>query len=192
MKKIHCSFLIALLIALAACASGAGSNRRVTGSTTELASMLTGQYQAEGTGLRLDIGSIGSTTLGEGTNLFATITGTLDGQNVREAAVLNLVNDAGDIRVTIVPEFDPTASPLAPGGIETSQLELNSACTVYMEPVRQGYEGSTRGTGTCVRAIQGAVGEWAIQVQPDSIRLTNLRNREQTLVFRETGDRAGR
>lgn len=193
MKKIHHSFLIALLISFAACASGAGpTNRRVTGSTTELASMLTGQYQAEGTGLRLDIGSTGSSTaLGGGLNLFATITGTLDGQNVREQAILHLENAAGDIQMTVVPEFDPTASPLAPGGIETSQLELNSACTVFMQPVRQGYEGTTRGTGTCVRAVQGAVGEWAIQVQQNSIRLTNLRNREQTLVFRE-GDEARR
>lgn len=185
MKKLQCRILTALLVACAACVSGAGSDRRVTGSTTELASMLTGQYQAEGTGLRLDIGSTGSTALGEGTSLFATITGTLDGQNVREQAILRLENAAGDIQMTVVPEFDPTASPLAPGGIETSQLELNSACTVFMQPVRQGYEGTTRGTGTCVRAVQGAVGDWAIQVQPDSIRLTNLRNREQTLVFRE-------
>lgn len=191
MKKLHCSFPIALLIALTACASGAGSNRRVTGSTTELASMLTGRYQAEGTGLRLDIGSTGSTALGEGLNLFATLTGELDGQNVREAAILHLENAAGDIQMTVVPEFDPTASPLAPGGIDTSQLELNSACTVFLQPVRQGYEGTTRGTGTCVRAVQGAVGEWRIQVQQDSIRLT-LRNREQTLVFREAGDQAGR
>lgn len=192
MKKFQCSLLTALLVACVACASSAGSDRRVTGSTTDLASMLTGRYQAEGTGLRLDIGSTGSTALREGLSLFATITGTLDGQNVREQAILHLENAAGDIQMTVVPEFDPTASPLAPGGIETSQLELNSACTVFMQPVRQGYEGTTRGTGTCVRAVQGAVGDWAIQVQPDSIRLTNLRNREQTLVFRETGDQAGR
>lgn len=193
MKTFHCSFLIALLVALAACASGAGSDRRVTGSTTELASMFTGRYEAVGSGLRLDVASTGAATgLGEGTNLFATIAGTLDGQNVREQAVLNLVNDAGDIRMTIVPEFDPTASPLAPGGIASSQLELNSACVVYMQPVREGYEGSTRGTGTCVRAVQGAVGEWTIQVQADTIRFTNLRNQEQTLVFREAEDRAGR
>jgi hypothetical protein len=189
MRTIRCCFLLALLIALAACASGTGSDRRVTGSTSELASMLAGRYQAEGTGLHLDITTTG-TPLGEGVNLFATLTGEHDGQNVREQALVNLRNDAGDILVTIVPEFDPTASALAPGGIETSQLELNSACTVYLEPVRQGYEGTTSGSGACIRAVQGALGQWTIEVQDDTIRLSSLRDRQQTLVFREAETRA--
>jgi hypothetical protein len=189
MKKIHCSFLIALLVTIAACASGTGSNRRVTGSTSELASMLAGRYQAEGTGLRLDISSLG-TRVGEGgLHLFTTVTGALGGQSVQEAAVLHLENDGGDIRVTIVPELDSTASPLSPGSIQSSQLELNSACVVYLQPVRQGYEGTTEGSGTCIRAIQGATGQWTIQVQDDTIRLTGVKDR-QTLVFREAQDRS--
>jgi hypothetical protein len=191
MKKIHCSFLIVLLTTLAACASGTGSNRRVTGSTSELASMLAGRYQAEGAGLRLDISSLG-TRVGEGgLHLFTTVTGTLGGQSVQEAAVLHLENDGGDIRVTIVPELDSTASPLSPGSIQSSQLELNSACVVYLQPVRQGYEGTTEGSGACIRAVQGATGQWTIQVQDDAIRLTGVRDR-QTLVFRQAEDRAGR
>ncbi|HEX7186091.1 MAG TPA: hypothetical protein VF756_29970 [Thermoanaerobaculia bacterium] len=183
-RSLYFLFAVATGLALWGGCAGGGSSRG-SGGTPEvrLASMLTGSYQAEGTDLRLDIGSLGKTVGAEGYRLFARVTGRNGGQNVREQGVVRLDTEGGDVLVTLIPHFDATITELSPNVGQFSPAELNAACDLYLRPAQGGYAGATQGSGTCIRAVGGAVGQWSVTVQPDTIRLSGSQA-GQELVFR--------
>lgn len=186
-SRLSLLYLWIIAAGLGGCASGEGSRTGRQGGTPEvrLASMLTGSYRAEGEGvdLRLDIASIGTRVGAEGYNLFARVSGRHGDRNVREQGVVRLDTEGGDVLATLIPHFDATVTELSPNVGRFSQAELNAACDLYLRLARGGYAGATQGSGTCIRAVGGAVGQWSVTVQPDTIRLSGSRA-GQELVFR--------
>lgn len=180
--------LAAALFALIGCASGdrAGTAGGRTGSDAawNVASMLSGTYQAEGSDLRLDISGANTPVGSEGLNLFARASGRYGERNVSEQGVVHIENQAGDVLVAYIPRFDPTITALSPGATNVTASEIRAACTVYLGSSGQGYSGRTSGTTSCAQAIGGAVGEWAVEVQPGLIRFTT--QGQEPIVFRKT------
>jgi hypothetical protein len=150
----------------------------------DVASMLTGSWKAEGSDLRLEISSIGQDTNNGTYNLFASASGQAGGRTVNERAMISLEWAGGDAQVSVIPRFDPTVSQLSDPS-KVSPDELRAACTFTLVPIRTGYSGQTRGGEACVRAVQGAVGPWNIEVGRETLRLYG--SGDQQLVFRRAG-----
>jgi hypothetical protein len=190
--------LLSLLLAVAvAGCSSAGSHDRnskreakpPTGAAWEVASMLNGTYRGEGeaSGLRLDISStqedLPSPSL---FNLFTRLTGKYGRRNFNETGIIQVEPHVDRVLVAVVPHFDPGVSLLSPAATAFSPTEINAACHLVFLPLDQGYAGRTQGSGTCVRVLGGAVGEWQVQIAPGVIRLSQP-NSSEALVFRKTG-----
>ena len=146
--------------------------------------MLNGSWRAEGSDLRLEIGSTGSALISGTYNLFASASGQVGDRTVNERAVTFLESGSGNVQVSVVPRFDPTVSELS-DVTQVSPDELRAACTFTLVPTRTGYAGQTRGGEACVRAVQGAVGQWNIEVSRETLRL--YASADQQLVFRRVG-----
>lgn len=184
-SRIFTPLLVLILAVLAGCASGNGTQPGEQRSgVLDLATMLTGRWQAEGSDLTLDIASAGANTSGQVFNLFASTTGRLGDRSVSERAVLHLEWEGGDVQVSVIPR-GPTVTALSPEVTQVSEAELRAACTFIMVPTRSGYVGETRGGETCARAIQGAVGQWRIEATREILRLSS--GTDQQLVFRKAG-----
>ena len=178
--------MMRLLLALVLVASfGCASGQRGGSVVLDLASLLNGTWQVEGSDLRLRISSTGSALSGGAYNLFAVATGQAGGRTVNERAVIFVEQESGGVEVSVVPRFDPAVTELS-DVTEASQAELNAACTFTLRPTQTGYSGQTRGGETCVRAVQGAVGQWNIEVSRETLRLYQAGG--QQLVFRRAGD----
>ena len=188
-SRIPLACLATALFALTACASG---DRTGTGGRTgsdaawNVASMLSATYQTEGGDLRLDISGADTPVGSEGINLFARASGRYGERTVSEQGVVHVENQAGDVLVAYIPRFDPMITALSPGATNVSASELRAACTVYLGSSGQGYSGRTSGTTSCAQAIGGAVGEWAVEVQPGMIRFTT-RGQEPIVLRKTTG-----
>lgn len=185
-SKISCLGLILVAAASLSCAStnepGSGSRGR---SVLDVASMLSGSWKAEGSDLRLEISSIAQdATTREPYQLFASATGQVGGRTVNERAVISLEWDGDDTQVSVVPRFNPAVTQLSDVS-EVSPDELRAACTFDLDPTQTGYSGETQGGEACVRAVQGAVGEWHIEVTPETLQLASAGN--QQLLFRRVG-----
>lgn len=176
-RVVNLSLSLLLILSAGCAGTGAGGDR--TGGAQSggsgspalnLATMLTGQWQAEGSGLRLDISTIEST--GRTSNLFASATGTTGERTVNERAVLRLEAEGKDINVAVIPK-NATVTPLSPEATQVTAAEVRAACSFYLEQSYQGYAGETRGGETCARAIQGATGLWRIVITADTLRLQN-------------------
>jgi hypothetical protein len=163
--------------------------QRPAGVAWQVASMLNGTYRGEGeiSGLRLDISSaqedLPSPSL---FNLFARLTGKYGKRNFNEAGVIQVEPHVDRVLVAVVPHFDPSVSLLSDEATAFSPTEINAACHLVFLPLDEGYAGRTQGSGTCVRALGGAVGEWVVQILPGEIRLSQP-NSSEALVFRKTG-----
>lgn len=185
--------LALILTVLAGCASGSGtqpSGQDGGGSgVLSLVNLLNGRWQAEGSDLTLDITSAGTNTSGQVFNLFASTTGSLGDRNVSERAVLHLEWEGGDVEVSVIPR-GAAVTALSPEVTRVSEAELRAACTFTMVPTGDGYSGQTQGGETCARAIQGAVGQWRIQVSRDTLQLSSASGGagQQQLTFRKAGN----
>ncbi|HKV07286.1 MAG TPA: hypothetical protein VJ725_04045 [Thermoanaerobaculia bacterium] len=190
-SRFFLTCLAAALFTFAGCASGdrtgtngnAGGNRTGATSAWSVASLISGTYQAEGSDLRLDIRGADTPVGSEGINLFATAAGRYGERNVREQGVVHIENQAGDVLLAYIPRFDPTITALSPGATDVTASEVRAACTVYLGRSGQGYSGRTSGTTSCAQAIGGAVGDWAVEVQPGMIRFST--RGQQPIVFRK-------
>jgi hypothetical protein len=178
--------LLPLVLAVSpGCASTDGAAQSGKGSSVlDLATLLNGSWQAEGSDLRLEISSTGSALTGGAYNLFASASGQAGDRTVNERAVIFLESQGGGVEVSVVPRFDPTVSELS-DVTQVSPAELRAACTFTLVPTRTGYSGQTRGGETCVRAVQGGVGQWNIEVTRETLRLSG--SADQQLVFRRAG-----
>lgn len=177
---------LAALFALTGCASRDAGAPAGSSAAWEVASMISGTYQAEGSDLRLDIRGADTPVGSDGINLFARASGRYGERNVSEQGVVHVENQAGDVLVAYIPRFDPTITALSPGATNVTASEIRAACTVYLGSSGAGYSGRTSGTTSCAQAIGGAVGEWAVEVQPGMIRFTT--EGQQPIVFRKTTD----
>lgn len=177
-------FLLILVLAVSlGCTStdGAAPARRSV-SPLDLASLLNGSWKAEDSDLRLEISSIGS-SLTDGTySLFAAATGQIGGRTVNERAVITLEQGRGDVQVSMVPRFNPAATHLSDDATKATEAERNAACNFVLAASPAGYSGQTLGGEACVRAIQGAVDQWNIEVTRDTLQLSM--SSDQELVFR--------
>ena len=198
MIKLFAKSVFTLLLAagLVACSSAGGQERspkkeapRPAGVAWQVASMLSGTYRGEGeaSGLRLDISSaqedLPSPSL---FNLFARLTGKYGKRNFNEASVIQVEPHVDRVLVAVVPHFDPSVSLLSDEATAFTPTEVNAACHLVFLPLDEGYAGRTQGSGTCVRALGGAVGEWVVQILPGVIRFSQP-NSSEALVFRRTG-----
>jgi len=182
--KILCLGLTLVLAFSLGCAS-TNTNEAGTGtrgrSVLDVVSMLSGSWKAEGSDLRLEIASIAQeVTARAPQELFASVTGRVGGRTVNERAVISLEWDGDDTQVSVVPRFDPTLTQLSDIPTATPE-ELGSVCTFDLNPTQTGYSGETRGGEACVRAVQGAIGEWNIEINRETLRLTQS---GEQLVFR--------
>lgn len=162
---------------------------RPAGVAWQVASMLNGTYRGEGeaSGLRLDISSAQEDLLSPSLfNLFTRLTGKYGRRNFNEAGVIQVEPHVDRVLMAVVPHFDPSVSLLSAEATAFSPTEINAACHLVFLPVDEGYAGRTQGSGTCVRALGGAVGEWVVQILPGVIRLSQP-NSSEALVFRKTG-----
>lgn len=186
--------LAALALVLSGCAStDGGGNQAVRGSgpASNAADLLSGSYrlQDDNSDLRLEISSTGG--VGSTMNLLATASGTYEGRSVSEQGVLTLQTEGRDVRMSVIPHFGEPVTSLSPDVNRFSGTEIQAACTLYLQPYQQGWAGATQGPGTCVQAITGAAGDWQIEIQPGTIRLSDPKT-QRTLVFREAaGSTAG-
>jgi hypothetical protein len=184
-SKILRLVLPLVLVASFGCASADGAGRSGQGPVLDLASLLNGSWQAEGSDLRLEIGSTGSSLTSGAYNLFASASGQAGDRTVNERAVIFLEAESGGVEMTVVPRFDPTVTELS-DVTEVSAAELRAACTLTLAPTQTGYSGESLGGEACVRAVQGAVGRWNIEVTRETLRLYG--SGDQQLVFRRAGD----
>jgi hypothetical protein len=191
-------FVLGIVAALAACASGRGydSNRgdgrsgRAVGNAFNLATLLSGRFQAEGPGndATLAIGAT-ETLTGQTFNLVSSARGRLGDRSISEQGVVHIENQGRGALVSYIPRFDATGSELSPDATRVTETELRSACTFTMVPWQDGYAGETSGTSTCVRALGGAPGTWRFEVQPGLIRVTRpgpQKGTSDVVVFRRT------
>jgi hypothetical protein len=200
MRKLQ-SFILILSLAITAGVAGlaaANADNKKTkkrtakapvGAAWEVASMLNGTYRGEGeaAGLRLDISSAqNSLPSSQLFNLFTTLTGKHGRRNFNERGIVQLEAHVDQVIVSVVPHFDPSVSLLSDSVTEFSPTEVQAACHLFLIPLDQGYAGRTQGSGTCVRAIGGAVGDWQVQILPGVIRFSKPDSQE-ALVFRKTG-----
>ncbi len=198
MKQSHSSKILVLLLislttVLTACASGGPQGGQSTGGrgpAFDVATLLSGTYrlQDEGSNLRLDISSTGG--VGSSLNLLATTSGTYKGRSINEQGGLRLATEGPDVRMTVIPHFGEPLTAASPGIDDFSPAEMRAACDVYLRSDERGWAGATQGSGDCVRAVGGAVGQWQVEVLPGTIRFVDVAT-QQALVFQKT-DQAGR
>ena len=148
------------------------------GPASALAKLLSGTYRLHGdnTDARLQLVGVGGT--GSTLDVLATASGTYQGKDVHQQAVLRLVSEGPDVRVTAIPHFTPVTEA-SPDVTRFSDTETQAACTFYLKPHGQGWAGATQGAVTCVA---GAAGQWEVDITPGTIRFTNPQTK-QVLVF---------
>ena len=186
MKQSNVSRLLLILVLAAALGCGSTSTNTATpdargSSVLDVATMLSGHWKAEGSDLRLNISSIGQGPDIWSYNLFATATGQAGGRTVNERAMISLEWNGGNGLVSVIPRFDPAVTVLSDPS-QVSPDELRASCTFPMAPIQTGYSGQTQGGEACVRAVQGAVGPWNIEVTRETLRIYS--SGDQQLVFR--------
>jgi len=184
-----------LLAAAAGCASSHGSpySRSAAppqGPAFEVASMLSGSYRLRDSNsdLRLDIGS--TSGIGSRFDLLATTSGTYNGKDLHQQAVLRLVTEGPDVRMSIIPHFSPVGE-LSPDLHRFSRIELQGACSVYLQPDEGRWTGTTAGPGTCVQAVTRAAGQWQVEILPGALRFVDV-GTKQALAFEKTGERTSK
>jgi hypothetical protein len=160
------------------------------GPASELAAMISGthQFRDENSDVRLDISSIGG--VGSTVELLATASGKYMGQDIRQQGVIRLVTEGPDVRATVIPHFAPV-TVLSPDVNRFSQIELQAACTVYLERDEGTWIGTTQGPGTCVKAVTGAASQWTVEVRSGAVRFIDAKTK-QALVFQKTRDSVSR
>jgi hypothetical protein len=186
-----------ILLVATGCASAKGGSSAARsaavapqGPAFEVSSKLSGSYKLKDSNsdLRLDIGS----TRGTGTafSLLATASGTYNGKDVSQQGVIRVSSEGPDVLMSIVPHFSPVTE-LAPNVNRFSSTELRASCDFPLTAVNGRWVGTTVGSGTCVRAVAGATGQWQVEILPDALRFTEV-GTKQALVFEKTGERASK
>jgi hypothetical protein len=115
-------------------------------------------------------------------DLFLTISGKYQEDNVRLQGVLRLDHEGTDVLLTYVPHFDLSVTAFSSNAANFTDREASSACTLNMRARGDGFAGETLGS-SCALAIRGATSKWTIETEPGSIRLREAKTGE-TLRFK--------
>jgi len=197
----HSTLALVLLAALAAGLGGQssaaaqkedrkGSSTR-HGDAAEVASALMGTYRLQGGGdagdanVQLQIASSGGTD--DSGNLLATLSGRFQGTDLNQQGIIHLDNQGSQVLMSLTPKLIQGPEAAAKPSGQVSSTEMRAACTLYLQPAGQGWTGTTRDPGNCVKALamNRDVGQWQFQLTPQEIRITDATSK-QTLVFEKT------
>jgi hypothetical protein len=153
----------------------------------DIASILSGTFEGStpGNHLRLDLRPVAIDPQ-HPYDLFLTVSGQFEKDNVRQQGVIRLERQGSDIYFTYIPHFDPATTSLSSNAGRFTEKELSSACSFVVKPQGDGFVGDTLGSTTCSLAMRGAIGKWSVEIEPGSIRLRNTASGE-TLRFKQVG-----
>lgn len=153
----------------------------------DIASLLSGTFEGAtpGNHLRLDLRTL-SIDPQHPFDLFLTVTGQFEKDNIHQQGVIRLERQGADIYFTYIPHFDPATTSLSSSAGRFTERELTSACSFVLKPQGDGFAGETLGSTTCALAMRGANGKWSVELEPGSVRLRNTSSGE-TLRFKQTG-----
>jgi len=153
----------------------------------DIASMLSGTFEGStpGNHLRLDLKSL-TIDPGHPYDLFLSVNGQFEKNNIQQQGVMRLEQQGRDITLTYIPHFNPATTALAAGAGKFTEHELSSACSFTLKPKGDGFIGDTLGSTSCAFAMRGAVGKWAVEIEPGNLRVRNVDSGE-TLRFKQTG-----
>jgi hypothetical protein len=119
-------------------------------------------------------------------DLFLSVTGGFENDNVYQQGVIRLETQGDDIYFTYIPHFNPQVTSLSSDAGRFTERELSSACSFVLNPKGDGFAGNTLGSATCALAMRGAVGKWSVETEPGSIRVRNVDSGE-TLRWKRVG-----
>jgi len=171
-----------VLLAAVLLAAGAVPIRAQNPSYT-LTAILTGTFQGTTPGNNLLLSTQPFTADPDHPyDLFLTISGKYQEDQVRYQGVLRLDHEGRDVLLTYVPHFDLTVTAFSSNAANFTDREANSACTLNMRARGDGFAGETLGS-SCALAIRGATTKWTIEAEPGSIRLRDAKTGE-TLRFK--------
>lgn len=153
----------------------------------DIASILSGTFEGStpGNHLRLDLRPVAIDPQ-HPYDLFLTVSGQFEKDNVRQQGVIRLERQGSDIYFTYIPHFDPATTSLSSNAGRFTEKELTSACSFVVKPQGDGFVGDTLGSTTCSLAMRGAIGKWSVEIEPGSLRLRNTASGE-TLRFKQVG-----
>jgi hypothetical protein len=179
------SFAVAILAGtlLASAALGQGSDSPVYA----ISSQLSGTFEGITPGNHLTL-NLSPVTLEPARpyDLFLSVTGTFEKDNVVQQGVIRLETQGRDVYFTYIPHFSPQVTALSADAGRFTERELSSACSFVMNPRGDGFTGETLGMANCALAMRGAIGKWTLETEPGSIRVRNNDSGE-TLRFRKAG-----
>jgi hypothetical protein len=172
--------LFLAVVFLAASAAQAAENQAY-----RLAAILSGTFHGSTPGNDLMISTQSFTTdPGHPYDIFVTVSGKYQDDNVRLQGVMRFDIEGQDVLVTYVPHFDPTVTALSPDPDRFTDDEARAACGVNFKQRGDGFTSETLGS-SCALAIRGARSKWTIEIEPGSIRLREAKTGE-TLRFKKT------
>ncbi len=119
-------------------------------------------------------------------DLFLSVVGKFEEDNVRQQGVIRLENQGDDIYLTYIPHFSSMVTALSLDAGTFTERELASACSFIMKPQGDGFVGNTLGVTSCALAMRGAIGKWSVEMEPGSLRVRNTDSGE-TLRFKQVG-----
>jgi hypothetical protein len=119
-------------------------------------------------------------------DLFLSVMGTFENDNVYQQGVIRLETQGDDIYFTYIPHFNSQVTSLSADAGRFTERELSSACSFVMNPKGDGFAGNTLGSATCALAMRGAVGKWSVETEPGSLRVRNVDSGE-TLRWKRVG-----
>jgi len=171
-----------LAIALAPAARAQKSESRIY----EISSMLSGTFEGSTPGNRLRL-NLSPVTLEPARpyDLFLSVTGTFEKDNINQRGVIRLETQGADIYFTYIPHFNPIVTALSQDAGRFTERELSSACSFVVKPRGDGFAGDTLGSATCALAMRGAIGKWSLEIEPGVLRVHNVDSGE-TLRWKKT------
>jgi FlaG/FlaF family flagellin (archaellin) len=166
-----------------------GSSTR-HGDAAEVASVLMGTYRLQGgdagdANVQLQIASSGGTD--DSGNLLATLSGRFQGHDLNQQGIIHLDNQGSRVLMSLTPKLIQGPEAAAKPSGQVSSTEMQAACTLSLQPAGQGWTGTTKDPGNCVKALamNRDVGQWQFQLTSQEIRITDATSK-QTLVFEKT------
>ena len=176
----------ALLLSVALAPVATAQQKSESSRIYEISAMLSGTFEGAtpGNHLRLNLSSV-TLEPGHPYDLFLSVTGTFEKNNINQRGVIRLETQGRDIYFTYIPHFNPTVTALSQDAGRFTERELSSACSFVMNPKGDGFAGNTLGSATCALAMQGAVGKWSLETEPGMVRVRNVDSGE-TLRWKKT------
>lgn len=179
--------LLPAAVILAALVAPGITNAASADKVYDIAALMSGTFEGStpGNHLRLDLRPV-TLDPAHPHDLFLSVTGTFEKDNVRQQGVMRFEQQGNDIFFTYIPHFDAQVTSLSADAGRFTERELTSACTFLVKPRGDGFFGDTLGSTSCALAMRGAIGKWTVELEPGNLRVRNAKSGE-TLRFRQVG-----